>query len=170
MRRSILLTLLVAMIATTATTVAQDAPSEPVTIALFPFRNVTGEVKYDDLGWTFIDSLQNYLNATELAGTTFTLIPVDDIRDQMLAQNIDVKSPSYEGDVWMVAEALGAKKIIWGTYVVKYDKANIEVKVIDAKTLMPDAQHFANRIRLPYGEALNSVTVVGDKILPALRP
>jgi hypothetical protein len=166
MRRTILLTLLLAIIGTTTAALAQ----EPVVIAIFPFKNVTGEVKYDELGWTYIDSLQNYLNASPLAGKAFTLIPVSDIRDQMLAQNIDVKSPSYEGDVWMAAEALGAAKIIWGTYIVKYEKANIEVKVIDAKTVMPDAQHFADRIRLLYTEALKSVPVVGDKILPAMHP
>ena len=79
MRRSILVTLLLAVIATTATAIAQDAAAEPVVIAIFPFRNVTGEVKYDDLGWTYIDSLENYLNATAQAGTSFKLIPVDDI-------------------------------------------------------------------------------------------
>ncbi|MBC8145027.1 MAG: hypothetical protein H7X80_05535 [bacterium] len=144
-------------------------PSEPVLIALCPFKNVTGEVKYDSLGWTFVDSLQIYLNSSELAGKEFTLVPMDDIRDQMLAQNVDVKSPSYEGDVWMVAEALGAKKIVWGTYIVKYEKANIETKVYDAKTVMPDPQHFAERIRLLYTEGLNAVTTVGDKILPAMH-
>lgn len=169
MRRSILLTLLLAIVGTTATAIAQDGASEPVTIALFPFRNVTGEVKYDDLGWTYIDSLENYLNATAPAGKSFTLIPVDDIRDQMLAQNIDLKSPSYEGDVWMVAEALGAKKIIWGSYIVKYEKANLEVKVIDARTLMPDPKAVAERLRPLYTDALTTVPTVGEKILPGLR-
>jgi hypothetical protein len=165
MRRSILLALLLAIMGTTTAALAQ----EPVVIAIFPFKNVTGEVKYDDLGWSYIDSLQNYLNASPLAGTVFTLVPVNDIRDQMLAQNIDIKSPSYEGDVWMAAEALGATKIVWGSYIVKYEKANIEAKVIDAKTLMPDAQHFADRIRLLYTDALTSVPTVGEKILPALH-
>jgi hypothetical protein len=169
MRRSILLTLLLAIVGTTASALAQDGAAQPVTIAIFPFRNVTGEVKYDELGWTFIDSLENYLNATAGAGTSFKLIPVDDIRDQMLAQNIDVKSPSYEGDVWMVAEALGASKIIWGSYVVKYEKANLEVKVIDAKTLMPDPAAVADRLRPLYPEALTTVATVGDKILPGLH-
>lgn len=169
MKRSILFTLLLAIVGTTATSIAQDAASEPVVIALFPFRNVTGEVKYDELGWTYIDSLEDYLNASPEAGKSFTLIPVSDIRDQMLAQNIDVKSPSYEGDVWMVAEALGAKKIIWGNYIVKYEKANLEVKVIDAKTLMPDPSAMADRLRPLYAEALTTVSIVGDKILPGLH-
>lgn len=158
------------IITAVSSTVSHAQPAEPVVIAIFPFKNVTGEVKYDDLGWSFADSLQNYLNATAPAGTSFTLVPMDEIRDQMLAQNVDVKSPSYEGDVWMVAEALGAKKIVWGTYIVKYEKANIETKVYDIKTVMPDPQHFAERIRLLYTEALNAVVTVGDAILPAMHP
>ena len=171
MRTSLLLSLLLLLIASSGSALAQSASgSEPVVIAIFPFKNVTGEVKYDELGWSFADSLEKYLNTSELAGKEFTLVPTSDIRDQMLAQNVDVKSPSYEGDVWMVAEALGAKKVIWGTYVVKYDKANIETKVIDVKTVMPDAQHFADKIRLPYPEGLAAVKTVGDKILPAMHP
>jgi hypothetical protein len=167
MRRSLLVILLIAIAGAFTTALAQE--TKPVTIAIFPFKNVTGEVKYDDLGWSYVDSLATYLNASPAAGTAFTLIPVSDIKDQMLAQNIDIKSPSYEGDVWMVAEALGATKIIWGTYIVKYEKANIEVKVIDAKTLMPDAQHVADKIRLLYADALTSVGTVADKILPAMH-
>lgn len=169
MKRTILLTVLLAIAGTIANAAAQDATPEPVVIAIFPFQNVTGEVKYDELGWTYIDSLENYLNATAQAGTTFTLIPVDDIRDQLLAQNIDVKSPSYSGDVWSVAETLGAKKIIWGSYIVKYEKANLEVKVIDTKTLMPDPAAVADRLRPLYPEALTTVSIVGDKILPGLH-
>ena len=165
MKQLLALALLATLCINTHSLFAQDA----VTIAIFPFKNLGGEVKYDDLSWSFADSLQNYLNASELAGKSFNLVAMDDLRDQMLAQNIDVKSPSYEADVWEVAKALGATKIIWGTYFVKYDKANLEAKVVDGKTLMPDRQHFAENIRLPYGSALSSVTTVGDKILPAMK-
>ena len=170
MRTLLLRTLLFLIVATSGVAFAQEAQQEdPVVIAIFPFKNVTGEVKYDSLGWWFVDSLEVYLNKSELAGRVFSLVPMTDIRDQMLAQNIDVKSPSYEGDVWMAAEALGATKIVWGTYIVKYDKANIETKVVDAKTLMPDARHFAERIRVLYDEGLSAVTKVGDLILPGLH-
>jgi hypothetical protein len=94
---------------------------------------------------------------------------MDDVRDQMLAQNVDVKSPSYETDVWRVAKLLGATKIVWATYFVKYEKANIEAKVINTKTLMADPAGIAEKIRPPYTDALSTVTVVADKILPAMR-
>jgi hypothetical protein len=76
---------------------------------------------------------------------------------------------SYEGDVWTVAEALGARLVVWGTYIVKYDKSNIEVKVYNVKTLMHDRQHVADRVRIAYPESLQTVTTVADKILPALH-
>jgi hypothetical protein len=87
----------------------------------------------------------------------------------MLSLNIDVKSPSYETDVWELAKLLGATKIVWGTYFVKYEKANLEAKVIDVKTMAPDATNFADRIKLLYAQALESVPRLGDKILPGLK-
>jgi hypothetical protein len=94
---------------------------------------------------------------------------MDDVRDQMLAQNVDIKSPSYETDVWTVAKLLGAKKIVWGTYFVKYEKANLEAAVVDTKTLMKDEAHKAEKLRPLYPEALTVVSTVADKILPAMH-
>jgi hypothetical protein len=141
----------------------------PIRIAIFPFKNLTGEVKYDSLSWAYTDSLVKYLNTKEPAGILYTLVPVEEIRDQMLALNIDQKSPSYETDVWELAKLLGATKIVWGTYFVKYEKANLEAKVIDAKTMLADATNFADRIKLPYTAALESVQMLGDLILPGLK-
>jgi hypothetical protein len=148
--------------------IAQTAAS-PVTIAIFPFKNLSGEVIYNDLSWAYTDSLYHYLMTREGVGTTFNLVPTGDVRDQMLAMNIDITSPAYETQVWEVAKQLGATKIIWGTYFVKYKKANIEAKVIDTKTLLADPTHFAEKVRLLYDEALQSVATVGERILPAMK-
>ena len=160
-----LLLLAMAVLAMTACLTTTPLKSqEPVTVAIFPFKNLYGEVKYDSLSWSFADSLYAYLTSLPGHGTTYTLLPMDDLRDQMIALNIDVKSPSYETDVWKVVRALGARIIVWGTYLVKYEKANIEVKVINARTIMPDPVYFAEKIRVPYPLALSTVVVVGDKI------
>ncbi len=149
---------------------AQTAPaSGPVTIAIFPFKNLSGEVKYDSLSWAYADSLYSYLKAQPGSGTVYSLVTMDDVRDQMLAQNVDVKSPSYETDVWGLAKALGAVRLVWGTYFVKYDKANLEAKVVDVKTAMPNNQYYAEKIRPAYTEALKTVETLAQRILPAMK-
>jgi hypothetical protein len=145
------------------------AQDNPTMIAIFPLKNLSGEVKYDDLGWKYADSLAAVLGSKPGSGKSFSLVSMDDVRDQMLAQNVDVKSPSYETDVWRVAKLLGATKIVWATYFVKYEKANIEAKVINTKTLMADPTGIAEKIRPPYDDALSTVTLVADKILPAMH-
>jgi hypothetical protein len=140
---------------------------EPVVIALFPFKNLDGVAKYDGLSWTFIDSLEVVINAHPNAGSTFELIPVEDVQDQMLAMNVEVSSPSYETDVFEIAKRLGASRIIFGSYLVKYEKANLSVKVSDVKTMLPDQQHMAQRIIVKYDDALSVVEKVAGKILPA---
>jgi hypothetical protein len=168
MKRLVFLALLFAILPLYAS-VAQDGGATPTIIAMFPLKNLYGEVKYDSLAWSYADSLVAYLNSRPGSGTVYQLIPMDDLRDQLLAQNIDVRAPSYETDVWKVVKLLGAKKIIWGTYLVKYEKANIELKIIDVKTLMPDRANIADKIRVPFPEALSTVVAAGDKITPGLK-
>jgi hypothetical protein len=168
MKRYFCLTLLLAILPFTPVA-AQTEGSEPALIAMFPMKNLYGEVKYDSLGWTYADSLVAYLTSRDGAGKEYTFISMDDIRDQMIALNIDVRAPAYETDVWKVVKLLGAKKIIWGTYLVKYEKANVELKIIDVKTLMPDRVNIADKVRAPYLDALATVTSAGDKLLPGLK-
>lgn len=166
-----LLLALTTLLLTASAAIAQTSKptSEPTTIAIFPFKNLTGEVIYDDLSWSFADSLHHYLATKPESSTKFVLVSMDDIRDQMLANNVDIKSPSYETDVWKVAQLLGAKKVVWGTYLVKYETANLEAKVVDCRTLMHDQTNMAKKIRPKYPEALTQVATVGDKILPAMN-
>lgn len=145
---------------------AQD--DDVAVIAIFPFKNLYGEVQYDDLGWEYADSLEAYLNRQAGAGTRYEVVSNIDVRDQLLAQNVDVKSPSYETDVWTIAEALDADKLVWGTYFVKYDKVFLKTEVIDLSINMPDPENVGESKGLLYGEAIQSVPDVGDKILPAL--
>lgn len=151
------------------TTTAKSPAAKPVTIAFFPFKNLSGEVKYDSLSWAYADSLVAYLNLQSGAETVYHLVPMGDVRDQMLAQNVDVKSPSYETDVWTLAKALGATKLVWGTYFVKYDKANLEAKVIDVKTNMADNTHFAEKIHPYYNDALTTIPTLAERIIPAMK-
>ena len=171
MNRTIFSLLLVvcALAALPTFTFAQDEGQSdgPVIIALFPLKNQPGEVIYDDLGWEFADSLYNYLSAKEDAGTRYELVPTIDVRDQMLALNVDIKSPSYETDVYTIAEAFEARKILMGTYFMRYGKANIEIKIIDMDI---NWEVFKTKsIRLPYEEALSAVDDVAEQLYPELK-
>ena len=145
---------------------AQDA--SPTVIAIFPFKNLHNEVEFDDLTWSYADSLEAALNAMEGSGTTFEIISNLDVRDQLLAQNGDVKSPSYETDVWTIAEALEADKLIWGTYFTKYGKVYLKVEIIDLSVNMPDTENVGESKGLKYEEALASVLDVAKALLPGL--
>lgn len=168
MKRLLLLSLAITAVAA-APLSAQEGTAEPVTVAIFPFKNLHNAVEHEELSWSYADSLHNWLMAQEPAGTRYTIISMDDIRDQMLAQNVDVKSPSYETDVWKIAKALGAKLLIWGTYFVKYEKSNIEVKVYDVKLLLDDPENKATGIRTPYPQSLETVPEVGQRIVNGLK-
>lgn len=160
--------LALAIVALCTTLPATAQTDEKSVIAIFPFKNLYGEVQYDDIGWEYADSLEAWLNRQEAANTKFEIIPNIDVRDQMLAQNVDVKSPSYETDVWTIAEALEAHKIVWGTYFVKYNKVFLKVEIIDLSVNMPDPENVGESKGLLYEEAINSVPEVGEDLLPGL--
>ena len=160
--------LALAIVALCATIPATAQTDEKSVIAIFPFKNLYGEVQYDDIGWEFADSLEVFLNAQEGANKKFEIVSNIDVRDQMLAQNVDVKSPSYETDVWTIAEALEADKLVWGTYFVKYNKVFLKVEIIDLSINMPDPENVGQSKGLLYEEAINSVPDVGAQLLPGL--
>ena len=145
---------------------AQD--TETAVIAIFPFKNLYGEEQYDDMGWTYVDSLEIWFNEQEGAGEKFEIVPMIDVKDQMLAQNVDVKSPSYETDVWTIAEALEADKLVWGTYYTKYNKVFLKVEIIDLSINMPDTENVGESKGLLYEDSHQSVPDVGRMLLPGL--
>ena len=145
---------------------AQDA--DKAVIAIFPFKNLYGEEQYESLGWDYADSLEAWLNGQGETGEAYELISNLDVKDQMLAQNVDIKSPSYETDIWTIAEALEADKLIWGTYYVKYNKVFLKVQIIDLSINMPDMDHEAESKGILYEEGTTSVPDVGAVLLPGL--
>src|SRR4051812_9007739 len=109
MKRLVYLALIFSILPIYSSLAQGDTQATPTMIAVFPLKNLYGEVKYDSLSWVYADSLVAYLNGRTGSGTVYQLIPMDDLRDQMLAQNIDVRAPSYETDVWKMVKLLGAK-------------------------------------------------------------
>lgn len=144
------------------------AQTAPHTVAIFPLKNVRNYAKHDSLSWSFADSLFAQLQTKPEANTVYSLIPMDDIRDQIIAQNIDIKSPSYDSDLWKIARALGAERAIVGTYVVDNEVAYIEVKVYEVKTLLFDQQNKAENLKRSFPEALTAVPSVVKRIYPAV--
>lgn len=164
---SIATTLLLLVAAVSTPAHAQQGDDKPL-VVIFPFKNLDGVAKYDSLIWEFPRALAEYINQNPTAGTAFDLITIDDMLDQMLALNVEVNphAVNYETDVFDIAQRLDADLIIFGSYKVKYEKVNFAVKVFDINTMLPD-ENSAERIIIPYDDALSVVQKVGDKILPA---
>lgn len=168
MKRPFILALLFAILGYGFVSAQTSTQAGPTMVAVFPLKNLYDDAKYDELIWNYADSLVSYLNSKPGAGETFSLLPMDEIRDQMLALNVDPQAPAYETEIFKIVKALGAKKVIWGTYLVKYEKSNIDLVIIDAKTLMKDQKNIAQKIRAPFPESLSTVAAAGDKLLPGL--
>ncbi len=159
---------LIALTLIASPAIAQTSDSKPKVVVIMPFENLDGVAKYDSVTWTFPKALEQEILKSPNSGKTFELITVEDLLDQMLALNVEVNphAVNYENDIFDIAERLNADMVIFGSYKVKYDKANFSVKVYDLKTMLPDS-HKAERIIVPYDESLSVVSKVAEKILPA---
>jgi|GEM_PF-2032231 len=155
----------IALLGAAGTAVAQTAPP---TVVVFPLKNVRNNAQHDTLSWMFADSLYSQLAANPEAGAAYTLISMDDLRDQIIAQNVDIKSPSYDSDLWKIAGALGANRAVVGSYMVDNEMAYIEVKVYDVKTLLFDQQNKAENLKRPFPEAITAVPSVVKRIIGAV--
>ncbi len=142
--------------------------SEPTVLAIFPFKNLHNAEEHNELSWQYADSLESYLNTLDGNGTAYEIIPNIDVRDQLLAQNVDISSPSYETDVWNIAELLEADKMIWGTYFTKYGKVFLKVEIIDLSINMPDTENVGKSKGLKFENALASVEAVATALVPGL--
>ena len=145
------------------------AQSSPTIIAIFPLKNLGGEAIHDSLGWQYTDSLIAYLNTKPNAGTVYTLIPLDTLREQFKIHHLVPGTPNYENDMWTLVRKMGATKLVWGTYHIKYEKADIQLRIYDAKTVMADTKNVAEKLRSPLSEALSTVEIGAEKILPGLK-
>lgn len=137
-------------------------------VAVLPFRNMDGNIKYNVWTMQLADSLRTALNNVDAAQTAFVIIPADSVEMAISELNLDPTNPQYESDVWKAVAALGANKVVQGTLLLQGERVLLNAYVYDVSTKMPDAMNQAKNIFKSPATYLEAVPVMARKLHPAL--
>jgi TolB-like protein len=137
-------------------------------IAVLPFRNADGDIKYNVWCSQLSDSLRVALLEVNPSQTAFTIIPADSIDMAVSERNLDPTNPQYESDVWRSVEALGASKVVWGNFFLRNGKVLINGYVYDVATKIAHPVHQAKDIYKSPDTVLDAVRVITKKVYPGL--
>lgn len=137
-------------------------------VAVLPFRNMDGNIKYNVWTMELADSLRTALNNVDPTQTAFTIIPADSVDMAISELNLDPTNPQFESDVWKAVASLGASKIVQGTLGLQGERVLINAYVYDVATKMPDAANQAKNIVKSPTTYLEAVSIMARKLHPAL--
>jgi len=137
-------------------------------VAVLPFRNMDGNIKYNLWTMQLADSLRTALINVDPAQSAFTIIPADSVEMAISERNLDPTNPQYESDVWKAVAELGAAKIVQGTLGIQGERVLINAYVYDVATRMPDGTNQAKNIAKSPTTYLEAVSIMARKLHPAL--
>lgn len=137
-------------------------------IAVLPFRNMDGNIKYNVWTIEIADSLRTALANVDPTQTAFVIVPADSVEMAISELNLDPTNPQYESDVWKALAGLGVTKVVQGTLLLQGERVLINGYVYDLATKMPDATNQAKNIYKSATTYLESVAIMARKLHPAL--
>ncbi|MBU3742203.1 MAG: hypothetical protein FGM24_07945 [Candidatus Kapabacteria bacterium] len=137
-------------------------------VAVLPFRNMDGNIKYNVWTIEIADSLRTALANVDPSQTAFVIVPADSVEMAISELNLDPTNPQYESDVWKALGGLGVTKVVQGTLLLQGERVLINGYVYDLATKMPDATNQAKNIYKSATTYLESVSIMARKLHPAL--
>lgn len=137
-------------------------------VAVLPFRNTHGDMKFNERCYDLADSVQASLLNAEGSGTAFVVVPSDSVDLVLASLNLDPSNPQYESDVWRAVEQLKVDKVVTGNFDVRYEKILINAYVYSVSSKMADQTNKAVDLYKPYDQALSLVRIIVKRLLPGL--
>ncbi len=109
-------------------------------IAVLPFRNMDGDLRYNLWCYRFADSVAALLQRADTLQQHYTLVPRDSLEMILGELNLDPTTPQYDSDIWKAAQLLGADKIVTGNFNLLPGKILVNAYVYDTRTKREEAQ------------------------------
>ena len=93
-------------------------------VAVFPFRNMDGQMEYNIWRERLSDSLTIALQQEDMEYKAFYIVPSDSVAEILAAMNLDPNNPQYESDKWKAATQLNVSRVITGNF----NRESLELK------------------------------------------
>jgi TolB-like protein len=142
--------------------------SAQLRVAVLPFRNMDGAIKYNPWCQQLSDSLTKELLAIDPAQTKFMIIPADSIEMAISELNLDPTNPQYESDVWKAVKSLKADRVIQGNFFMQHERVLLNAYIFDPETKMSDPAHQAKNLYKSPETILEVIKPMARKLHPGL--
>lgn len=137
-------------------------------VAVLPFRNMDGAIKFNPWCMQLADSLTKELLAIDPSQNKFIIIPADSIEMAISELNLDPTNPQYESDVWKAVKSLRAERVIQGNFFMQHERVLLNAYIFDPDTKMSDPVNQAkNLYKLP-AAILEVIKPMARKLHPGL--
>lgn len=138
-----------------------------VRIAVFPFQNRDGDMKFNVWCYKLQDSLFKELFTKDPEQKYFILIPADSIEMMLAEMNLDPNNPQYDTDMWTAAEKLNVKKVITGNFNYQAERFLINAFIYDVRMRLPHPTYQARDIFKGEERLFESIPIIVEGLLPA---
>ncbi|MBS1561239.1 MAG: hypothetical protein JSS89_06515 [Bacteroidetes bacterium] len=137
-------------------------------VAVLPFRNMDGAIKYNPWCIQLADSLTKELLAIDPAQKKFMIIPADSIEMAISELNLDPTNPQYESDVWKAVKSLHADRVIQGNFFMQHERVLLNAYIFDPETKMSDPTNQAKNMYKSPSAILEVIKPMARKLHPGL--
>ncbi len=139
-------------------------------VAVFPFRNMDGQLEYNVWCTRLSDSLASALQQEDPEHKDFVIVPSDSVAEVLAEMNLNPSNPQYETDKWKAAERLKIPRVITGNFNIQSGgKMSLNVYIYDVEMKLPDMEHQAKNLYRDIDKALETIPKMVKKILPAIK-
>lgn len=137
-------------------------------VAVLPFQNMDGNIKYNVWSDRLADSVNSLLNLKDPAHEHYIIVNADSVRALLKEMNLDPTHPEYASDMWRAAQKLGATTVVMGNFNIQNGNMLLNAYVYDTETRLANPTHQAKDIFKPQEQILTTVPVIVKRLLPAL--
>lgn len=140
-----------------------------VRVAVFPFRNMDGNLKLNIWCYQLQDSLMKALIKANEGAAMYAIVPADSIEMMLTELNIDPSNPQYETDMWTVAKKLNCKKVVTGNFNYQAERFLINAYIYDVKLKLAHPNYQARDIFKSEQNIYEAVNEIVESLLPAFQ-
>ncbi len=144
----------------------QASVAAQVRIAVLPFRNMDGDLRYNQWCYRFADSVAVLLARADTAGRVYRVIPRDSLELLLGELNLDPTTPQYDSDIWKAAQLLQAEKVVTGNFNLLPGKILVNAYLYDVRTKR--AEGSARNLYRAEERADELSRLIVDRLLPQL--
>ena len=138
-------------------------------VAVLPFVNQDGNLKYEIWCYDLQDSLYKAMESANIDNELYELIPIVDVEMTLAQLNIDPTNPQYKSDIWKAAKELGATKVVTGNFNFQAGRFLINAYIYDTKFKFPDPNYQAKNIFKSEENIYESINEITGFLLPAWK-